>query len=333
MDFQPLLDLLHLEPDGLRWRDVAKIVAGLIDTLLREGGFSEARRLLDPIMKMAGAADGGDLRPQAQELLDRLAGGRAFKRGLTQVRKADEAAFNDLRQMCVGLGTATIPPLAETIAGEEDAKARNRLHGILMDFGNQARVAAGELMRSPNREVRRTAMLLVRELGGAEAIDALEPMLVDSDAKVRHDAMRSMLVIDEARAHGLLLRLVTRDVAARDALTDELSSVRDDRAAPLCGHLVTQLDHRTSTVLYVSAIDALGRLGDPDQVPTLKAALYRGEWWAPVRTRALRVAAAEALRKIGDPAATEVLGEAAHGAPRGVRAVARPEFTRLESGR
>ncbi len=333
MDFQLLLDLLHLEPDGPRWRDVANIVSGLIDTLLREGGFSHARRLLDPIMQMAGAADGGDIRPQAQELLDRLAGGRAFKRGLTQAGKADEAAFDDLSQMCVRLGAAVIPSVAEALAGEQDAKGRKRLRGVLMDFGDEAIASMHELMQSPSPDVRRTALLLLRELGGAEALDAIEPMLTDSDPKLQRQALRSMLVIREDRAHGRLLRLITEDAAAGDALTDELSTVRDDRAAPLCGHLVTQLDHRTHTELYLSAIEALGRLGDPDQVAPLKVALYRSEWWAPVRTKALRVAAAEALRKIGGPAAAAILREAANGGPRGVRAVARRANARLESGR
>ncbi|MAG71712.1 MAG: hypothetical protein CL471_15695 [Acidobacteria bacterium] len=175
-------------------------------------------------------------------------------------------------------------------------------------------------------------MLLLRELGGTEALDAIEPMLADRDPKVQRDGIRSMLTINESRAHDLLMDLVAKDETAREALTDELSSVRDERAAPLCGLLVTQIDHRRQTELYLSAIEALGRLGNADQVDVLKAALYRGEWWAPVRTKTLRAAAAESLRKIGAPA-LEALREAASSGPRAVRAVARPAHARLESRR
>ena len=332
MDFQLVLDLLELEPEGQRWRDIANIATSQIDALLREGQFVSARRLLDPIAGRSAATNDGNIGVQARELIERLAGGRALKRGFKQVRQADDAAFDALREMCAHLGSTVIGPLAEAMGAEEDGKVRKRLHVILKDFGDAARDSIRELMRSPSREVRRTALLLLRELGGSEALDALAPML-KGEPSLQRDALRSMLVIDEARAHDLLVELLKTDAVARDAMAEELTSVRDDRAAPLCGHLIAQLDHRVHTVLYVSAIEALGRLGSPGQVEPLKAALYRGEWWAPVRTKALRAAAAEALRKIGAPATTEVLREAAQGGPWGVRAAARPEFARVGSRR
>ena len=332
MDFQLLLDLLNLEPDSLRWRDIANIIGSQIETLLQEGQFPGVRRLLGPIADVAEATDHEEITPQAKDLIGRLASGRAVKRGFKHVRAPDDDAFDDLKQICARLGSAVIPAVAEALAGEDDAKGRRRLRGILTDFGDQAIASMHELMQSPSPEVRRTAMLLLRELGGAEALDAIEPMLTDSDPKIRRQALRSMLVINKDRAHGRLLELVTSNDAACVALTDELGSVRDDRAAPLCGLLVGRLDHRTHTELYLSAVEALGRLGDPDQVAPLKAALYRGEWWAPVRTRTLRTAAAEALRKIGVSAAAAILREAANEGPRRVRAVARRAHARLESG-
>jgi HEAT repeat protein len=58
-------------------------------------------------------------------------------------------------------------------------------------------------------------------------------------------------------------------------------------------------------------------------VDALKEALYRGEWWAPRRTAALRSAAAAALARIGTTPAVEALKEAVHRAPRRIRAAAR----------
>ena len=55
----------------------------------------------------------------------------------------------------------------------------------------------------------------------------------------------------------------------------------------------------------------------------LKLALYRGEWWAPRRTAALRAAAAAALARVGTPEALAVLEDAGQSGPRGVRAAAR----------
>ena len=79
----------------------------------------------------------------------------------------------------------------------------------------------------------------------------------------------------------------------------------------------------------MAAIDALGSFGGPDAVEALKAALHEGDCWAPLRTRvACAAAAAQALRRLGTPAALDVLREASSTGPRGARAAARAELTR-----
>jgi HEAT repeat protein len=64
-------------------------------------------------------------------------------------------------------------------------------------------------------------------------------------------------------------------------------------------------------------------------VEALKRALHHGDWWAPLRTRRTRAAAAQALRRIGTPAALDALREASARGPHGVRAAARSELGRL----
>jgi HEAT repeat protein len=55
----------------------------------------------------------------------------------------------------------------------------------------------------------------------------------------------------------------------------------------------------------------------------LRTILYKGEWWAPFRTAALRDSAAAALRRLGSPEARGLLQEAAANGGRGVRNVAK----------
>jgi HEAT repeat protein len=76
--------------------------------------------------------------------------------------------------------------------------------------------------------------------------------------------------------------------------------------------------------VHAQVMDALGALGDHEEsAAALRAALYRGEWWAPYRTAALRSAAAAALRRIGSPATVGILEEATRTGSRGVRKAAR----------
>lgn len=64
-------------------------------------------------------------------------------------------------------------------------------------------------------------------------------------------------------------------------------------------------------------------MGGQDAVDALADVLRRGEWWAPFRTRAIRMEAAAALAGIPLPSAEAVLREAAVNGSAGVRAVAR----------
>ena len=103
-------------------------------------------------------------------------------------------------------------------------------------------------------------------------------------------------------------------------------ALRDERAGQLFAHLIRQLDRRKFAALYASAIDTLGSTHAPEAVEALKDALKQGDWWAPLRTRRTRTAAARALRLIGTPAAIEALRDASARGPWGVRAAAKTEL-------
>jgi HEAT repeat protein len=113
-------------------------------------------------------------------------------------------------------------------------------------------------------------------------------------------------------------------------LIKELSTMRDERAAPLFCHLVRKVDRKAFPAVYLGALDALGSFGGPDAVEALKEALYVGDWTAPVRTRRARATAAQALRKIGNPAALDALREASTRGSRGVRSAAKAQLSGLE---
>ena len=122
---------------------------------------------------------------------------------------------------------------------------------------------------------------------------------------------------------------------AAKLLVAELASTRDPRAAPLFAYLVRHVNRSRHAQVYLSAIEALGALGaaegargsdlDP-LIDALAAALQRGEWWAPMRTRRTRLAAAAALKRVGT-AAIEALEGAARRGARGTRAAARVHLT------
>jgi HEAT repeat protein len=245
----------------------------------------------------------------------------------THLRGADDASYERFTALCHAIGPSIIPPLAEVLSSEQDARSRRRLHDILFGFGGRGREAVRQLLNAANWEVRRTAASLLREFGGSEGLKELIPLLTDHEPLVQREAVQGLVMIGSDEASRTLLQAVTSASGrTRGTLLSELAGLRDERAAPLFCYLVRHTNRRKEPQLYLSSIEALGTFGGPDAVEALKVALHHGDWQAPFQTRRLRAAAAQALRRIGTPAALDVLREASTHGPRGVRSAARSQL-------
>jgi hypothetical protein len=328
LDHQLLLDLLQIEPDALRWRDIADTVATHADDLVRVGYFDQAWHLAEVLAREGGKT--AEREPHAAAALERFGRGAMMKHVAPHLRAADDESYERFKRLCHAIGPAVIAPLAEALSTEQDARSRRRLRDILVGFGAKGRESVQPLMNAPNWEVRRTAAYLLREFGGSEGLKELAPLLADSEPLVQREAVQGLIMNGTEQAGEMLLRAITSASGrSRDVLINELSSTRDARAAPMLCYFVRHLDRRTQPGLYVSSVDALGSFGGPEAVDALKFALHQGDWWAPMKSRQVRAAAAKALRRIGTTDALEALRDAAARGRWGVKAAARAELARL----
>ncbi len=333
LDVQLLLDLLAVETDPIRWRDLTETVALQVEGLARVGHFEPVVKLVAALVQEAGDAGTMAKRPYAAAAIERLAGGPMLRNVIGQVRTASDEDFTRFADICHAFGPIVVGPLAEALSTEQDSRVRRRLRDILVGFGARGREAVQQLMNAANWEVRRTAAFLLREFGGSGALSELEPLLHDREPLVQREAIHALVLIGDDSAYAVLARAIaTTSGRARSSIVQELTGMRDERSAPLFVYLAKHLDHRGARrAVYLSVIEALGGVGGHEAVTALKDALYRGDWWAPFRTRALRGAAAAALQRIKTPEAVAVLRDASGRGPRGVRAAARAHLA-LEAG-
>ena len=235
--------------------------------------------------------------------------------------------------MCVSLGEVLVRPLAEALTTEERPRARERLTTILLAFGAVGRRTVERLKNSPNAAVRRTAIRLMREFVGSDALPDLTELMNDNEPQVQREAVRAILTIASDAAYRILEKALTTGTAqSRDAMMQALGATRDERVVPLWGHILANIDHRGPLQpIYLRAIESLGALRAPEGVAPLREALYKGEWFAPRRTSMLRGTAAAALARIGTPDAVAVLEEAATIGPRAVRQIAKAQLANVRS--
>jgi hypothetical protein len=328
LDSLLLGDLLRIEEDGARWRDIAETVITHAEDLVRVGYIDQALQLAESVTTEGERVEAR--RAPARAVLERLGRGAMMRHAAKQLRTADDASYGRLKRLAHGIGPAVIAPLAEALSAEQDARSRRRLRDILVEFGAAGRESVQQLMNAANWEVRRTAAFLLREFGGAEGLKELQPLLTDTEPLVQREAIQALVLNGTDAASQILLEALTSTAGRpRETLITELAAMRDERAAPLFCYLVRHIDRKAFHGVYVGAIDALGSFGGPDAVEALKVALQRGDWMAPMRTRRTRASAAQALRRIGTTPAVTVLQEAAKKGSRGVRSAAKAELKRL----
>jgi hypothetical protein len=327
LDHQLLLDLLAIEADPARWRDIAETATGHAEDLVRVGYFNQAWQLADAVVREGQRIPARG--PHATAALERFGRGTMMRHVASHLRGSDDEAYERFKTLCHAIGPAVIPALAEGLSSEKDARARRRLRDILVGFGPKGRESVQRLMSAPNWEVRRTAAYLLREFGGAEGLKDLIPLLSDAEPLVQREAVQGLVMNGSDEASRLLMQAITSATGrSRETLLKELTGIRDERVGPVFTYMVKHMDRRKEAELYMTAVVALGSFGGADAVGALKFALHESDIWSPMATRRLRAAAAQALRRLGTPAALDVLREASEQGPRGVRAAARSELER-----
>ncbi len=320
LDLRLLLDLLSIETDPERWRKVTAPAISHIEDLLLVGDIDGASQLIHAIA--AEIKNGTQNKPAAESALHLLVQGSMMVHITSHLRTVDDQTVEQIKSLCYAVGPSVIRPLAETLAIEKRTGARQRLTQLLIGFGAAGKQSVERLKTSANPAVRRTAVYLLREFGGSEALSDLAALLDDAEPHIQREAVRGILQIGTEDAYSELQKaLATGTDRTRETLMEALTAMRNERAIPLFEYIVRKVDRKGPLrSVYLRAIESLGALKAAAAVELLREALYAGEWWAPFRTAETRRTVASALRKIGTAESQRVLEDASTSGPRGVRA-------------
>lgn len=326
LDQQVLGDLLIVEARPDEWKKMLALALGRIEQLVHVGDLAPAQDLLDTLLQVS-RDQASPFAAAAKDGVGALAAGEVMTHVLLFVRQAEDRDMPRVTRFCLSLGRSVVGRIIDALLVEDGVRTIRRLREVLISFGSAARARVAELCSSPNPSVRRTAIELVRAIGGPDALPMLLKLLDDEELQVQRDALRAIVLMGTDDAFGALRDALTSgSPRTRDMITGSLTTLRDERAAPLFVFILRQGQTRgRGEKVYLSALEALGalRVSDEPTIAALVEACGRGEWWQPFRARRLRTAAVKALRAIRSPEAAAALETLAQSGPFGARAAAR----------
>lgn len=215
LDLTLMLDLLRIEESDDRWSEMTTPALALTEDLLLLGDFDAAAQLVEALTESAAAGESKGRRRYAVTAIDYLVAGPMMRNIITHLPTIDEAQFDRVTLMYLSLGEVVVKPLAVALSVEERALPRQRLTAILLAFGAVGKRTAEHLKGSPNPAVRRTAIYLLREFGGSDALPDLTELLDDNEPQVRREAVRAILKIGTAQSYQVLERALVSGTDTR----------------------------------------------------------------------------------------------------------------------
>jgi len=153
----------------------------------------------------------------------------------------------------------------------------------------------------------RNAVFVLGQVGGSEVVELLQVAARHPDPRVRRQVINSLGNIPpEERLPILASQLASQDLRLLAATLAMLARQRGPEAVRTLLHQIQAPDFESRGLEHQRMIfNALAETGDDQAVTALAELLNRGGWFA--RRSPQRVAAAQALRKIGSEAAIAVL--------------------------
>jgi hypothetical protein len=220
----------------------------------------------------------------------------------------DAPRREQLTKVTVKLGGGMVQALADALMESTDRGARRAYIDALSALGAVALPAVREMVRDPRWFVVRNAILLLRDIGGADEMEHFTAALSHHDAQVRREAV---VALAQVGGGDTAAKLVSRKIS--DPSPDVRRSAAVAAGALKSGQavlpMIAQLDRESMPDVIEVIMLALGQIGDPLAVPALEKRAAAGFFARPHSS--VRIAALRALDQIGTPQAKKRVKDAA----------------------
>ena len=293
---ETLLDLLGRQGDDKSAAVVARLEQ-LVEGALARGSIEEAADAIQSMARLA--AD--ETAPEATRAalrghLERLARAETLSVLAAALGTPGGAPGPAAVRLIRLLGPGAIRGLLQVLVEEQVRVRRRRVFDLLSSLGADVVPEATRWLGDPNWYVVRNMIALLRSVADRSSLGTIRRLTGRTDLRVRLEALRSLLELDPAAGHGYLVTAIADPDVRTATAAVELAGQHGGPAMvdPLLDVLAPWDLRGRRRPVRVAALQALGRMGRPEALPRL-GRFFR-ERWGPFPSTAERRAAYESLQ-------------------------------------
>jgi HEAT repeat protein len=290
---ETLLELLGRYADD-KTGPILSRIEQLVQEALARGSLDEAAFAIEGMARLAADETVPDpTRAAMRRQLDHLAGAETLSGLAASLGATPGPAAVRLVRL---LGPGAIRSLLQVLVEEKVRVRRRRVFDLLSALGPDVVPEATRWLMDPNWYVVRNMIALLRAVGDRSSLATVRRLTGHADLRVRLEALRSLLELDPAIGHGYLLSAIADPDPRAATAAVELAGQRGGptMVVPLLDVLASWDVRGRRRAVRLAALQALGRMGRPEALPRL-ARFFR-ERWVPFRSIAERRAAYESLQ-------------------------------------
>jgi HEAT repeat protein len=279
-----------------------------VDGLLRDDNTIDAYRAILTYSRHVSdpAGRSPQIHREAHDRLRRLMRNDALLgHTVDQACRSSGLASVQATQILLSIGSPVMPRLLELLA-DPNARVAEHTASIIMTLGEDALPALSSELESGEPPARRRAARLLGDLQHPGAVPLLTSALQDADPGLRSEAAKSLARIGNTHAVHALVEALSSDVELARTIVKQLDRTRHPIAMRALYEIASGKREMDDEVA-LEAIRALGRIGEESSVDVLAAVLDHRPVLNRARYRPRRIAAAQALARIGGTRAYRAL--------------------------
>jgi HEAT repeat protein len=224
-------------------------------------------------------------------------------RAITQalwIFRPGEPEHDAAERLLQTLGALAIPPILEMLSDEPDRVIRKALVDLLSRDASKYVVEIGSHISDSRWYFVRNVVAILGSTHSHSVLLYLERTLDHKDVRVRRETIRALSSVGDRRAMELLTLALGDDDAQNVQLAARYLGLRGELGAVSALAALARGESRGNreTGPRVEAIEALGRIGTPEALPTLTALSRKRSLLGSARYREIRAAASAAIDAI-----------------------------------